>query len=201
MARPRTFCEEKVINAAMNAFWQHGYDATSMCDLETATGLKRISIYNAFGDKEGMFLAALDMYHEQGKNLFQIEVPEAGLEGIKLLFEKISSEKNTEEPNHCGCLMVNALLDLNKSSPAVKEKLLRFKQQVYTSFYQALENARNQQLIDASEAELTRKTEYLCGCLWGAIATIRIDQNPCAAKGMVATILDTIQGWKRHQNS
>lgn len=196
MARPRTFCEEKVINAAMNAFWQHGYDATSMCDLETATGLKRISIYNAFGDKEGMFLAALDMYHEQGKHLFQVEVPEAGLDGILALFTKISSDKKSDEPNHCGCLMVNALLDLNKSSPAVKEKLLRFKQQVFNSFYKALENARADKIIDASDEEIRRKTEYLCGCLWGAIATIRIDQNPCAAKSMVSVISDSITSWK-----
>lgn len=196
MARPRSFCEEKVINAAMNAFWQHGYDATSMCDLETATGLKRISIYNAFGDKEGMFLAALDMYFEQGKQLFQQDIPDAGLDGVRLLFDKLSSESDCGSPNHCGCLMVNALLDINKSSPAVQQKLNRFKQQVEHAFSNALVTAREQREIYADDQIIAKRTAYLCGCLWGAIATIRIEQDPTAAKAMVAVISETIDQWR-----
>lgn len=197
MARPRSFCEEKVINAAMNAFWQHGYEATSMCDLEIATGLKRISIYNAFGDKEGMFLAALDMYYEQGKQLFQHDVPHAGLEGIKMLFDKISSESQDGSPNHCGCLMVNALLDINKSSPAIKERLTRFKVQVEQAFSDALIKAREQQEIYADNDIIKKRSKYLSGCLWGAIATNRIEQDPTAAKAMVAIIAETIALWRK----
>lgn len=196
MARPRSFCEQQVINAAMNAFWQHGYEATSMCDLENATGLKRISIYNAFGDKEGMFLAALDMYYEQGKQLFQEDVPKAGLDGIEMLFDKISSKSECDSPNHCGCLMVNALLDINKSSPAIKDRLLRFKKQVEQAFRKALQNAQEQHIIYADNNIIDKRAEYLCGCLWGAIATIRIEQEPTAARAMVAIIKETITQWR-----
>ena len=195
MARPRSFCEQQVINAAMNAFWQHGYEATSMCDLENATGLKRISIYNAFGDKEGMFLAALDMYYEQGKQLFQQDVPEAGLEGIHMVFDKISTASDDSCPNHCGCLMVNALLDINKSSPAIKERLLRFKTQVELAFHKALQKAREQQVMFADNDIIDKRAKYLCGCLWGAIATIRIEQDPAAARAMGAIIKETIAQW------
>ncbi|MEM9360879.1 MAG: TetR family transcriptional regulator, partial [Pseudomonadota bacterium] len=56
MARPRSFDEATVVNAAMIAFWKLGYCETPIGALEDATGLKRVSIYNAFGDKEGLFL-------------------------------------------------------------------------------------------------------------------------------------------------
>ncbi|MEI9998094.1 MAG: TetR/AcrR family transcriptional regulator [Verrucomicrobiota bacterium] len=60
--RPREFDEDKVLAAAANAFWQRGYHATSIDDLCEATGLLRGSLYGAYGDKRGLFLAALDRY-------------------------------------------------------------------------------------------------------------------------------------------
>ena len=49
----------------MRTFWTHGYEASSLGKLEAATGLKRQSLYNAFGDKSAMFNASLDRYREQ----------------------------------------------------------------------------------------------------------------------------------------
>lgn len=46
----------------MLAFWKSGYNATSIQELEQATGLKRTSIYNAFGDKRQLFRRALQRY-------------------------------------------------------------------------------------------------------------------------------------------
>jgi TetR/AcrR family transcriptional repressor of nem operon len=62
--RPREFDEDKVLAAAANAFWHRGYHATSIDDLCTATGLLRGSLYGAYGDKRGIFLAALKRYCE-----------------------------------------------------------------------------------------------------------------------------------------
>ncbi|UAB77989.1 TetR/AcrR family transcriptional regulator [Erythrobacter sp. SCSIO 43205] len=53
--RSASFDREEVIDKIMNAFWEHGYEATSIQVLEAATGLKRQSLYNAFGNKDAMF--------------------------------------------------------------------------------------------------------------------------------------------------
>jgi TetR/AcrR family transcriptional regulator, transcriptional repressor for nem operon len=62
--RPREFDEDAVLAAAAQAFWKNGYHATSIDDLCEATGLLRGSLYGAYGDKRGIFLAALDRYCE-----------------------------------------------------------------------------------------------------------------------------------------
>jgi len=62
MARPSKYDREAVADAIMRTFWEHGYEATSLDRLEKATGLKRTSLYNAFGDKEAMFTGALERY-------------------------------------------------------------------------------------------------------------------------------------------
>jgi TetR/AcrR family transcriptional repressor of nem operon len=59
MGRPRSFDEHSVIVAANKAFTNLGYEATSVDDLLQATGLHRGSLYQAFGSKRGLFLAAL----------------------------------------------------------------------------------------------------------------------------------------------
>lgn len=65
MPRPTSFDRDRVLDTVMHAFWTHGFEATSIDRLERATGLKRQSLYNAFGDKEAMFTAALDRYRTQ----------------------------------------------------------------------------------------------------------------------------------------
>ena len=64
LGRPRQFDEDKVLLAAAHAFWQRGYHATSIDDLCAATGLLRGSLYGAYGDKHGIFVAALNRYCE-----------------------------------------------------------------------------------------------------------------------------------------
>lgn len=62
MARPRTFAEANVVDAARDQFWNRGYAATSVDDLTAATGLGKGSLYGAFGDKHSLFLRALEAY-------------------------------------------------------------------------------------------------------------------------------------------
>jgi AcrR family transcriptional regulator len=60
--RPREFDEAKVLDGAVRVFRERGYNATSVADLVKATGLVAGSLYKAFKDKRGIFLAAFDRY-------------------------------------------------------------------------------------------------------------------------------------------
>lgn len=62
MARTASFDRDAVVGAAMDVFWNVGYEAAAIPDLEQATGLSRSSIYNSFGSKRGLFDAAVQQY-------------------------------------------------------------------------------------------------------------------------------------------
>ena len=62
MARPIEYDRDKVLDKAMQTFWEQGYCATSMSTLVETTDLKPGSLYAAFESKEGLFLATLDRY-------------------------------------------------------------------------------------------------------------------------------------------
>lgn len=58
--RPPSFERETVLARILAQFWNHGFAATSLDDISAATGLNRPSLYRSFGDKESLYLAALE---------------------------------------------------------------------------------------------------------------------------------------------
>lgn len=65
MTGTRHFDESQVLDAMMRVFWEKGYEATTIDDLVKASGLKRGSLYHAFGDKSAMFCKTLTLYREE----------------------------------------------------------------------------------------------------------------------------------------
>ncbi|MGE0715961.1 MAG: TetR/AcrR family transcriptional regulator [Alphaproteobacteria bacterium] len=121
MARPREFDEEAVLDAAMQCFWSHGYEATSVRDLIAATGLTGASLYNAFGDKRALYRKALDRYVE-GSIADRIRrcgemAPRAA---IATFFAEILA-RSAADRQHKGCMLVNAALDVAPEGPDSRE--------------------------------------------------------------------------------
>ena len=62
MSGRKQFDQDKALRAAMTLFRNHGYAGSSMADIEKATGLKKSSIYNCFGNKEALYGQALELF-------------------------------------------------------------------------------------------------------------------------------------------
>ncbi|OZI19210.1 TetR family transcriptional regulator [Bordetella genomosp. 9] len=107
--RPREFDMGAVLDGAVRIFRERGYHATSITDLSDATGLTAGSIYKAFQDKRGLFLAAFDRYvDERGQDLRRrLDIQPDAREKIRavLLFYADSSQG---EQGRLGCLVVGS---------------------------------------------------------------------------------------------
>lgn len=62
MTRTREFDVNETLDRAMHLFWKKGYVETSVRDLVEYTGVAHAGLYSAFGDKEGLFKAAVRKY-------------------------------------------------------------------------------------------------------------------------------------------
>jgi len=60
--RPLSFDRDAALENAMHVFWERGYEAASIADLTSAMGITPPSLYTAFGDKEKLFLEAIERY-------------------------------------------------------------------------------------------------------------------------------------------
>ncbi|HYF62996.1 MAG TPA: TetR/AcrR family transcriptional regulator [Herpetosiphonaceae bacterium] len=65
--RPRTFDRETALDAAVDMFWRHGYEGTSIADLTAAMGVTPPTLYAAFGSKEDLYRLALARYLERSE--------------------------------------------------------------------------------------------------------------------------------------
>ena len=52
----------KIVGAAMQLFWEHGYERTSIADLVAAAGVRSGSLYHFFSTKEDVLTAVLEAY-------------------------------------------------------------------------------------------------------------------------------------------
>lgn len=108
MGRPQEYERDVVLGRAMRLFWSRGYEATSIQALVDRMGIQRGSLYGAFGDKRGLFLAAVEHYNrvESARLLAALENLRAGKEAIRRFFRmKVALTRVSGRPR--GCLVTN----------------------------------------------------------------------------------------------
>jgi TetR/AcrR family transcriptional repressor of nem operon len=189
VGRPREFDEEAALEAAMDAFWAKGFEATSMADLCCCTGLHKGSLYQAFGDKHKLFMDALQHYadsefHETTAVAQHLTSP---LAIIRAVVNKICDDATGEK----GCMMINSMVELAPHDPAVKAALQKFggqRMQVITEM-----------IASAQEAgEISVKTEphklarQLMMTMAGGAAMVK---GVLAPEDISETMNDLIDSW------
>lgn len=147
MAGVKQFDEQAVRDTLMEVFWTRGYEATSIDDLVEATGLKRGSLYNAFGGKEQMFLAAVQRYRDKGeKPLMELLADPDPRRAISRMFEWQSTQLCTVG-SPMGCLLVNAAAEMGLRQDAVGRALKDSLEVVESAIHATLLRAQAQGLI------------------------------------------------------
>ena len=120
MSRTKEFDEDKVIEKAMNLFWEKGYHATSLSDLVDVTGLHRGSIYGAFKNKNELFIRSITKYFDARLGKLIITDKDSGKDLLHSFFKNIVTEAYTGKAIK-GCLVMNSQIELcNEDTKASK---------------------------------------------------------------------------------
>ena len=141
MVAVRQFDEEAVLDRMMTVFWHQGYEATSIDDLVAATGVKRGSLYNAFGDKALMFLKAFDRHEQQYEApiLAALEEPDVRV-AMRTMFDHMLTELQTNRTPP-GCFTANLLGEAtcrgDVVGDAVRDRVRRGEEALYARLDQA----------------------------------------------------------------
>ncbi|HLO12698.1 TetR/AcrR family transcriptional regulator [Neobacillus drentensis] len=122
MARHKEFDEAEVLRKAMVLFWRNGYEKTSMQDLVDYMNIHRRSIYDTFGDKQTLYLRALQLFEEIiGKRMEQQIKPIHSVKlAIKRLFEMVTFSDEEKPP---GCFIVNTAVELSLHDEEIAERI------------------------------------------------------------------------------
>lgn len=118
--RPRSFDREAALEQAMFSFWRHGYETTSIADLTAAMGVTAPSLYTAFGDKQRLFLEAVQRYAGDPQVMAaRINGTASAYDAARDLLTNAAMAYTGEETPK-GCLLASATASGSAESAAVQ---------------------------------------------------------------------------------
>jgi TetR/AcrR family transcriptional regulator, copper-responsive repressor len=128
LGRPKTFDRETALDAAMLLFWERGFEQTSVDELAAAMGIRTSSLYSSFGDKEQLYLAAVDHYRTGRGSIYDKVVNEGktAREGFTKLF-KLAAKEMTRRDQPRGCMLSLALPTCSPKYDELQKELDRLR--------------------------------------------------------------------------
>ena len=181
--RPLSFDRTAALDKAMHVFWERGYEAASIADLTAAMGITPPSLYTAFGDKEHLFLDAIEAYG-RGPGGFGARAlaEEATARGaIQRLLDEAAAQL-TEDCHPAGCMLVTSTTNCSVAAEHVQAVLSRLR----AAFVKSMQD-RIQRGVD--EGELSPATD--AGALAGFYATVYQGMAMQAKDGATGASLQT----------
>lgn len=144
MPRPREFDPNEALVKAMEVFWLKGYCATSLDDLEAKMGLKRQSIYCAFGDKRSLFIKALKFYGEQALVFIKEQLNRSG-SPKQAVYETVHrlARGSLINGERCGCFFANIALELADRDSEVSDVVKYMFERLEDYFTETIERGQN----------------------------------------------------------
>ncbi|MEM8773020.1 MAG: TetR/AcrR family transcriptional regulator [Pseudomonadota bacterium] len=143
MTSMTAFAANDTLATAKELFWRNGFEDTSVAELVEATGLNRYAIYSAYGGKLEIFLAALEAYYTERRDLFfkVFSDPKRGpIDAIRAVSEYCIKEITDRG---AGCLMCNVAVEVGRRNDVVAARV--------NSYLQDIRNAKEMALTLAAE--------------------------------------------------
>jgi AcrR family transcriptional regulator len=188
----RQFDRETALATAMELFWRHGYEATSMSKLLEALGLTAPSLYMAFGNKEQLFQEAVKYYTQQyaAKVFAPLESAGTAREAIEqVLYNSADLVASGKNPN--GCLVSFGAINSPDHTALPSSLLKSVRKVVFNRIRERLQKGVSSGELPES-TDPARLAKFYQGIL-GAIQLLSLDGATRAELRAVAR--DSLKSW------
>lgn len=195
MARPREFQMDEATERAMALFWSGGYEEVSLADLLDAMRLSRGSLYKAYGEKQGVWLAALDLYDNRVVQPAAQALADAGTgPGLARVtrFLEAPAAAFRDGDDRRGCFLCNAAVDRAASDGNTRERVL--------AMFMAIEQGLQVALADAaadrgwSVSTVDKKAKATLAAYVGLRVLVRAGFPRDTIDLITATHIETLSG-------
>lgn len=191
--RPIAFSPDEAASAAMQVFWARGYDSASTRDLLEAMRLSRSSLYQAFGNKEQLFLEALRRYRASllGRLERRLAAAPSALGFLEALFRETAGEAGGERAA-LGCLIFNSAGELGQRGDAPSQEARQSVAAITALFHRAVARAQAEGDI-APERDAEALAGYLTMGMAGLRTLLKSGADGEQARQSVELLLDGLR--------
>lgn len=191
MARAKCFDQEEALQKAMRAFWARGYEATSIQDLVDCMGINRGSLYDTFGDKHQLFLAALDQYTDSSLTR-GLALRKDGNSALILKDYLYSFMYRTlGDPEKRGCFATNTTVERSSYDEQCAQKLREYYDRVEADLTFLIERGQTAGEIRNSRPAADLAT-FFVGVMQGIRVMGKVKPEETALRPMVEVALETL---------
>lgn len=151
MGRTKLYDKDDVLQKALELFWDKGYHATSMSDLETAMGINKFGIYATFGSKHALMLEAADrffqVYQVPAYAMLDAEDP---VKSILAFFDRALNIGS--QTGHNGCFLLLLGIELNHADPEIQKRIDASYHLLEIRLSACLDSAKERQILAVSDS-------------------------------------------------
>jgi len=193
IGRPQEFDHDVVLDKAMQLFWRHGYEATSLSDLTGNMGLSKSSFYQAFGNKHELFLLCIERYQQKTASEMRQDLQHcpSGYAFIKQMLTRVSGEKS-ELANPRGSMVTNTATEFAQTDTAVAKSVRQGLKVFRKMFRQAIVKGQLDGSVSSrrSPGELA---DYLLTSMSGLRTLVKAGTPATTLQKSVNLVLESIQ--------
>jgi TetR/AcrR family transcriptional repressor of nem operon len=190
MGRHKQFDPEAVLDLAVDAFWERGFEATSIQELCVRLELNPGSLYGTYGDKRALFAAIFDRYLESVSRhaVERIAKSPSGIEGVREYFAFLV-DAIVDGKRRWGCLVTNSLIELSTRDPEILTKVELHFARLETAFASAL--ARSRAAGELPKGVGPERAPYLVCFVQGLNVLARTKPTRAGLKSIVQVALES----------
>lgn len=174
----------------MDAFWRRGYEATSTRDLTERTGLGASSLYNTFGDKRRLYLAALQRYYDRStaEQLALLRRPGPVKDRLRELMTSAIDADLPVDDTATGCFAINAAIDRHAADPEVDAQLRRHFDTVAEALRETIARGQREGEL-AADRDADALARQIQSTYYGLRVLAPVQRDRAALLGIVDSLL------------
>lgn len=151
MVTTTKFDRQEVIQKATNLFWEKGFHATSMRNLQEAIDMRPGSIYASFGSKEGLFKETLQHYANNSLSRLKLltDSHESPLEALREFLNGVVCSQAKAPSNMC--MLVKTISELTSDNAELLAEAQQLLGEVEAAFAALFTQAQANGELDISK--------------------------------------------------
>ncbi len=192
VGRPKEFDRDAALKKAMELFWTRGYEATGLRELLDYMGIGRQSLYDTFGDKHSLFIAAVKHYDQRITEGIIDQLLAAG-SPLRNVRKTLAAIADSVTDGKCrGCLLTNTLVEVAPHDSEVAAAAKSVLSRIEAGFRRTLQQAVKEGELP-KDANVRALARYFTSTAQGLVVMGKASVSRAAVKDIVNVALSVLE--------